>query len=196
MREMAALLRELTRSRPVVLFLDDVHWADLSTLDLLGYLAPKLAVLRALIVVTYRPADLTVSRHPFLRLKSDLSARGALRDVAVAFLTEQDVALYVAAELPDAPDGLAALVYKKTKGNPLFMADLVRYLRERGVPAGGRSDQRNIPESLRGMIERKLEGLRTSNGSSCASPPSGLRFDSTIVAQVLARDPPTSKRAA
>jgi hypothetical protein len=191
MREMAALLRELTRSRPVVLFLDDVHWADLSTLDLLGYLAPKLAVLRALIVVTYRPADLTVSRHPFLRLKSDLSAHGALRDVAVAFLTEQDVALYVAAELPDAPDGLAALVYKKTEGNPLFMADLVRYLRERGVPADWAFEiQRNIPESLRGMIERKLEGLEDEQRQLLrVAAVQGFQFDSTIVAQVLARDP-------
>ena len=91
MREMAALLHELARSRPVVLFLDDVQWADVSTIDLLGYLAPKLAQLRGLVLVTYRPTDLTVSRHPFLRLKADLSAHGALREVAVAFLTQEDV---------------------------------------------------------------------------------------------------------
>ena len=133
MREMAALLHELARSRPVVLFLDDVQWADVSTIDLLGYLAPKLAHLRVLVLVTYRPTDLTVSKHPFLRLKADLSAHGALREVAVAFLAQEDVAQYVSSQLPEAPDGLAGLIYKKTEGNPLFMVDLVRYLRERGV---------------------------------------------------------------
>ena len=106
MREMAALLQELARARPVVLFLDDVQWADVSTIDLLGYLAPKLAQLRGLVLVTYRPTDLTVSKHPFLGLKADLSAHGALREVAVAFLTQEDVELYVSSQLREAPAGL------------------------------------------------------------------------------------------
>ena len=95
MREMAALLQELARTRPFVLFLDDVHWADVSTIDLLGFLAPKLARLRGLVLITYRPSDLAVSRHPFLRLKGDLIAHSLLRDVAVSFLSDHDVAQYV-----------------------------------------------------------------------------------------------------
>jgi tetratricopeptide (TPR) repeat protein len=191
MREMAALLHELARSRPVVLFLDDVHWADVSTIDLLGYLAPKLAQLRALVLVTYRPTDLAVSKHPFLRLKADLSAHGALREVAVSFLTQADVGQYVASQLTDAPDGLAALVYRKTEGSPLFMVDLVRYLREQGVPANWAQEiERNIPESLRGMIERTLEGLAESERQLLrVAAVQGFQFDSAIVAQVLGRDP-------
>jgi hypothetical protein len=191
MREMTALLTELARSRPVVLFLDDVHWADVSTVDLLGYLAPRLAQLRVLLLVTYRPTDLTVSRHPFLRLRADLSAHGALREVAVAFLTQEEVAEYVGVQLPEAPGDLAALIYKKTEGSPLFMADLVRYLRERGVPADWATEiERNIPESLRGMIERKLEGLDDGERLLLrAAAVQGFEFDSAIVADALGRDP-------
>ena len=191
MREMAALLHELARSRPVVLFLDDVQWADVSTIDLLGYLAPKIAQLRVLVLVAYRPTDLTVSKHPFLRLKADLIAHGALREIAVAFLTQENVAQYVLSQLPDVPEGLAGLIYKKTEGSALFMVDVVRYLRERGVPADWAVEiERNIPESLRGMIERKLESLEDSERQLLrVAAVQGFQFDSAIVAQVLACDP-------
>ncbi|MBM2812732.1 MAG: protein kinase, partial [Chloroflexi bacterium] len=191
MREMATLLQELARSRPVVLFLDDVQWADVSTIDLLGYLAPKLAQLRGLLIVTYRPTDLTVSKHPFLRLKADLSAHGALREVAVAFLTQEDVEQYVSSQLSEAPAGLAGLIYKKTEGNPLFMVDLVHELRERGVPTDWAAEiERNVPESLRGMIERKLERLDDRERQLLrVAAVQGFQFDSAIVAQVLERDP-------
>jgi predicted ATPase len=190
MREMGALLQELGRSRPVVLFLDDVHWADFSTIDLLGYLAPKLAQLRVLVLVTYRPTDLTIARHPFLRLKADLRAHGALHEVPIAFLTADDVARYVSANLPEASRDLAGLIYRKTEGSPLFMVDLVRYLRERGVPERWGSEiERNVPQSLRGMIERTLEGLTDSERQLLrVAAIQGVQFDSAIVAQVLERD--------
>ena len=191
MREMAALLHELARSRPFVLFLDDVQWADVSTIDLLGFLAPKLAHLRGLVLITYRPTDLTVSKHPFLRLKADLSAHGVLREVPVAFLTEQDVARYVSSQLPEAPRDLAPLIYRKTEGNPLFMVDLVRYLREReGTDGWAAEIERNIPESLRGMIERKLESLDDHEQQLLrVAAVQGFQFDSAIIATVLERDP-------
>jgi tetratricopeptide (TPR) repeat protein len=191
MREMAALLHELARSRPVLLFLDDVHWADVSTIDLLGYLAPKLAHMRVLLLITYRPTDLTVGRHPFLRLKADLSAHGALREVAVTFLSQDNVAEYVSSQLREAPADVAALIYRKTEGSPLFMVDLVRYLRERSVQAEWAVEiERNVPESLRGMIERKLEGLDDSARQLLrVAAVQGVQFDSAIVAEALDRDP-------
>ena len=190
MREMAALLHELARSRPFVLFLDDIQWADVSTIDLLGFLAPKLAQLRGLVLITYRPTDLTVSKHPFLRLKADLSAHRVLREVPVAFLTESDVAQYVSSQLPEAPRNLASLVYRKTEGNALFMVDLVRYLRERGVTEESAVEiDQSIPESLRGMIERNLERLADEERQLLrVAAVQGFQFDSAIVAAVLERD--------
>jgi tetratricopeptide (TPR) repeat protein len=191
MREMAALLQELARTRPFVLFLDDVHWADVSTIDLLGYLAPKLPRLRGLVLVTFRPSDLVVSRHPFLRLKADLGAHGVLQEVSIAFLNEHDVAQYVSSQMPEAPRDLAELIFRKTEGSPLFMVDLVRYLRERGLSADWAEEiERNIPESLRGMIERKIETLDDEHRQLLrVAAVQGFEFDSAIVAQVLERDP-------
>ena len=64
------------------MFFDDLHWADVSTIDLLSFLAGKFDALKVLIVVTYRPSDMLLGKHPFLQIKPDLQARGAVSGVA------------------------------------------------------------------------------------------------------------------
>jgi len=101
------------------------------------------------------------------------------------------VTQYVSVGLPDAPRDVAGLIYRKTEGNPLFMADLVRYLRERTVTDDWVSEiERNIPESLRGMIARNLERLDESARQLLSvAAVQGFEFDSAIIAGVLERDP-------
>src|SRR5262249_18287854 len=57
-REFCAFLAEISNIRPLVLFLDDVHWADASTVEVLAYLAKKLPSMRVLVVVAYRPTEM------------------------------------------------------------------------------------------------------------------------------------------
>src|SRR5262249_49340302 len=90
-RELLALLQELGRGRPVVLFLDDVHWADLSTADLLAYLAPRAAPLRLLVLLTYRPSDLVLGKHPLVALQHEWQIHGICREMALQFLGRQDL---------------------------------------------------------------------------------------------------------
>ena len=87
-REIASLLEEAGRMQPIVLWFDDVHWADPSTTDLIGYLARRLDNTRLLIVATARPSALRQSRHPFLSLKLDLLTHGLCREVAPSDLSE------------------------------------------------------------------------------------------------------------
>src|SRR5262249_58656200 len=75
-REMLAFLDELSRLRPVGLFLDDVHWADASTVDLIAYLGARWAGLRLLLLVTYRPTELLLSQHPFIPVRLELQRHG------------------------------------------------------------------------------------------------------------------------
>src|SRR5262249_3208926 len=74
-RELGVFLYEVSRQRPLVVFLDDVHWADPSSVDLLAYLGGKCAAWRLLLVLTYRPSDLLRSKHPFGPVKLDLQGR-------------------------------------------------------------------------------------------------------------------------
>src|SRR5262249_55177220 len=136
-RELAEFVQEISRSQPLVLFFEDLHWADASTVDLLSYLAGRFAGLRVLVVATYRPSDLLLVQHPFLRLKPELQSHGLCPEIALGLLPRAEVEHYLALEFPghQFPAQLPELIYAKTEGNPLFMADLARYLRDHGVIA-------------------------------------------------------------
>src|SRR5262249_55553308 len=127
-RELAAFLQEVAQLQPLVLFLDDVHWADASTVDLLAYVGGKCASMRLLLVLSYRPSDLLLSQHPFLRVKMELQGRGVCREIQLSFLNRTDLERYLALEFPEHgyPVAFAALIHSRTEGNPLFMVDLLR----------------------------------------------------------------------
>jgi tetratricopeptide (TPR) repeat protein len=201
-RELGAFLQEVSQQQPLVLFLDDLHWADVSTVDLLAYLATKLPSMRLLIVATYRTSDLLLSKHPFLKVKLDLQGRGVCHDVALDFLSRADVDRYLDLTFPGhrfAPE-LPALIHTKTEGSPLFIVDLVRYLRDRGVIAeddgGARLAKslpdvaRELPESIRSMIERKIEQLSAPDRRLLLSASvQGYEFDSAVLSAILEEDP-------
>ena len=136
-RELDGFLQDLTRLRPLVLFFDDVHWVDLSTVDLLAYLGVRMPARRLLVIVTYRPTDLLLGKHPFVSVKLDLQSRGVCREFPLEFLRREDVDRYMALEFPNhgLPREFGAVIHAKTEGSPLFMADLLRYLRDRHVIA-------------------------------------------------------------
>ena len=75
---MVALLQELSRSQTLVLFFDDLHWADPSTVDLLAFVSDRFDSLRLLVVTSHRPSDLLVTKHPFALLQQALRTRGAV----------------------------------------------------------------------------------------------------------------------
>jgi len=201
-RELGAFLAELSRPAPVVLFVDDLHWADVSTIDVVSHLAAKFDGLSVLIVTTYRPSDMFLSKHPFLRIKSDLQARGVCREIALGFLTASEVGEYLRLEFPEHrfPAEFAAAIHARTEGSPLFMADLVRYLRDRGAIHRDGSVwtlahvladlERELPESVRGMIERKVSQLGEDDRTLLAAASvQGSEFDSAVIGDVLGLEP-------
>ena len=201
-RELFAYLQEVSRLRPLVLFFDDLHWADVSSIDLLAYLATKFGEMRVLIVTTYRPSDLLLAKHPFLQVKLELQGRGACREILLEFLSAGEVEKYLALDFPEHrfPAELPRLIHAKTEGNPLFMADLVRYLRDRKVIAEEQGRwtlaqsvpeiERDLPESVRSLIERKIAQLSENDRRLLvAASVQGYEFDSAVVAKALAADP-------
>ncbi len=200
-RELGALFEDISRAQPVILFLDDLHWADASTVDLVNYLASRFADMRVLVLVTYRPADMALAGHPFLAVKGDLLARGAFEELALRFLAPADVARYLSIEFPEHafPDDFATVIHGKTEGNPLFMADLVRYLRDSGaiVEADDRWTLASalpdvpamLPESVKGMIQRKIERVdELDRKVLLAAAVQGHEFDSATVAEAAELD--------
>src|SRR3989441_9580114 len=200
--ELAAFLEELTQASPLVLFFDDVHWIDPSTVDLLAYLGSRIASLPLLIVLAYRPSEMPLGKNLFWPMKLDLQTRGVCREIGLDFLTQDEVAQYLALEFPGHgfSPAFAALVHARTEGSPLFMVDLVRYLRDHGAIvkiagswalAGSLPDiERGLPESVRSMIERQLGQLAPIDRRLLVvASVQGQEFDSALVAKVLSRNP-------
>jgi serine/threonine protein kinase/predicted ATPase len=200
-RELRAFFQDVCRLRPLILFFDDLQWADASTVDLMSYLATKLDELRLLIVAAYRTSDLLQAKHPFLSLKLDLTARGLSREISLEFLKPDDVEAYLALQFPHNafPAELAHLIHAKTEGNALFMVDLVRFLRDGDViseqqgrwilakpfPEVGR----DLPASMRGMIERKIGQMSEEDRRLLmVASVQGYEFDSTVLAGAAGAD--------
>jgi DNA-binding CsgD family transcriptional regulator/energy-coupling factor transporter ATP-binding protein EcfA2 len=117
---LAALPAELDwAGHPTVLVVEDVHWADEATLDVLGYLARRIAGLPALLVLTYRDDELT-REHPLQQLLGQASAAGRVRRLPLRRLSEDAVRWLSAASRVDADE-----VFALTSGNPFFVTEVL-----------------------------------------------------------------------
>jgi predicted ATPase len=155
-------LKNAGRGQLLVLVLDDLHWADKSSLLLLQFLAGELRDARLLVVGTYRDVELG-RQHPLSQTLAEL-ARGQLsRRVLLRGLGERDVNRFIeiTAGLKP-PAGLVATVYRETEGNPFFVNEVVRLLVAEGrleQPGGTRSWSIDIPEGVKAVVGRRLDRL-------------------------------------
>lgn len=160
-REFAELLRGLTQESPLVLILEDLHWSDSSTLDLIGHLARRRDRGQFLFVGTYRLEDASSTRNRVARLGSELVLRGHCQRLVLTSLSEAAVAACLDLRCPGNrfPVELAELIHRETGGNPLSVVALIGYLVESGRIASGDEGwslgarleeiQANIPVRLR-----------------------------------------------
>ena len=124
--QMLLLLEHLAEADPVVLVIEDMHWADRSTRDLLAFLIRNQPTLDGvLIMVTYRSDDLHRT-HPLRPLLAELDRIGWVTRMDLGRLTRQDTAQLVADIIGHEPgDDLLTAVYHRTEGNPLFVEALL-----------------------------------------------------------------------
>jgi len=201
LREMAELLEALTAKIPLLLVLEDLHWSDYSTLDLVSMLARRRGNARLLLLITYRPVEVILADHPLKAVKQDLHVHGYCRDLSLDYLSASDVGIYLEKRFPDHafPAALAAFIHQRTEGNPLFMLNVVDYLVAQGAIVADRGQwalqsaigdlDPGVPESLRQMIERQVERHSPEEQHVLeAASIAGTEFSSITVAAALERD--------
>ena len=201
-REIMSFVEATARTRPFVVLLEDLHWADASTVDLLAYLGARLDTLPLLLLATYRPTELQLAGHPFVAMHLDLQTRGLATELTLDLLDRTHVEELLEQRYPGHrfPPAFAALLHEKTEGSPLFLVDLLRWLGARGALAqfdgawqltSGLPDvARDLPPSVKGMIERKIAQLEPSDRRLLMTASvQGFTFDAVIVADVLGLDP-------
>ena len=181
-------LTTVAADRPLMIVLDDLHWADEPSLRLLEFAARELAGSGLLIVGTYRDVELG-RHHPLAGVLSELATMEGSRRVTLRGLDTEDVARYVkmSADI-DPPPGLAEAVHQQTEGNPFFLGEVVRLLTSEGMLKEGASPsswQLSIPQGVREVVGRRLDRLsERTNGLLTVAAAIGREFDDELVARV------------
>ncbi len=154
-------LRSEAQRQPLVIVLDDLHWADEASLQLLGFAAGEIDGASMLIVATYRELELRRG-HPLSTLLGRLARQAACERVVLHGFSRGDTGRMIAGICGAAvPDDVAAAVHDMTEGNPFFVQELARLL-----IAGGDIAQLSrgaldlaLPQSVRDAIGRRVDAL-------------------------------------
>ncbi len=156
----ASLLAELSAGAPVLLMLDDLHWADQSSVALLRHMLESHPEMRLLVLATQRQTEMTPG-GPLAQALQRLTQQGLLQRMTLSGLLDDDVA-----ELSRSLTGRelsAELVYAirtEAAGNPFFVQEIVRHLSESDGSGGVLSLARaGLPESVREVIDLRLAPL-------------------------------------
>lgn len=170
-REYGTFLEALSRERPYAVVLEDLHWADASTLDVLSHFARGETKAPVLVLASYRPHDTALERHPIRRLHQDLVMRGLCTDVQLAPLSESDVRHHLTLRFSDVSlaEAITTPIFDRTQGHPLFVAALSDYLVDQQALRvdgdGWRLASREalaldvVPNNVVHMITRQIERL-------------------------------------
>jgi DNA-binding winged helix-turn-helix (wHTH) protein/predicted ATPase len=195
LRELAEAVEALAADAPLVVWLDDLHWSDVSTVDWLAYLAHRPEPARLLVVGSYRAGEALAREHPIHRVKDALEVRGRCGVIPLPLLDERAIAEYLARRSPSAParGELARAIHRRTGGNPLFVASIADELVRTGVlvERGGGWEGADcedlvgvmVPDDVRKMIGLQLDRLPAEDRRILeAASAAGAEFSAAAVA--------------
>jgi DNA-binding winged helix-turn-helix (wHTH) protein/tetratricopeptide (TPR) repeat protein len=200
-REGVSLLEALAAERPLLLVLEDLHWADFATVDLLSALCRRRAVTKLMLIVTYRTEELSSARHPLQQMAHDLAARKYCREIELGPLPDSAIAEVLAGGQDGVPvtGEFTRLIQERSGGNPLFIELVLEFLQQHGfaervdrrwkllAPVGARAAV--TPPTLGRILEANLDRMpdaarRVLEAASVA----GLRFDTATAAPAAEMD--------
>jgi len=144
--------------QPTLLIIDDLHWADASSLQLLQFIAQTIRSAPLLVLGTFRNRDVG-ARHPLTATMAELARQPNSHRINLRALSQPAIAEYIEAVMgEDVPEALAETIFARTDGNPFFVAEVVRSL-EMSHETGALAERLRVPESVRDMIHQRLERL-------------------------------------
>ncbi|MGH9037986.1 MAG: ATP-binding protein, partial [Acidimicrobiia bacterium] len=191
----ASWLAAVSAEAPVLLVLDDLHWAAKPTLLLLRHVLRFAEPLRLLVVATYRDTELG-RRHPLADLLADLRRQPGVERISVSGLDAAGVTAFIEQvaghRLEDDDEAFTRAIYSETEGNPFFVSEVLRHLAESGgverrhgrwVPTSP-IDELGIPEGIRDVVSRRLSRLSDeANDVLAVAAALGLDFEPALLQQ-------------
>ncbi len=196
-RLLGGAVEALAAERVLVLVLEDLHWSDPSTLDVLSYIAQRPEPCRLMVLATYRPTDAILRRHPLRDLEQELRAHQCSVQLPLGRLTMDSLQRWLDALCASPPEALVQWLYRRTEGHPLFVSTLFESLVGAGLVACSHGEwsvqpryaEFGVPESLRLMIDRQAEHLDDTDRQLLeAASAVGTPFSAASVAAAIERD--------
>ncbi len=187
--------------RPLILFIDDLQWADHTTLTLLHYLARNTRKDRVFILGTYRPEDILKtsdgSTHKLKTTMQNMSRENLLERVELKRLSSEDTVRIILSSFGNIvlDKDLTERIHRETEGNPFFVLEVIKLLVEEGGITGNDDsgwnlsadiDDMDVPSRVYDVIKRRLDRLMTDQREilECASI-EGEEFRSEVIGRVL-----------
>jgi len=171
------VLARLAERQPVLLIVEDVHWIDRSSRDLLAFLVRNARRDAIALVVTYRPDELRAG-HPMLPFVAELERSGGARRVDLERMARSEVAEQLQAIAGRVPDGeVIERIFSRSEGNPFFSEELLATAED----GGGQ-----LPASLRETLLLRVERLSASTQEVLeAAAVAGRSVDHRLLARVV-----------
>ena len=189
--------RRLSCTVPCVILLDDLHWADESSMNLLEHIAPNISDLPLLYVVTYRDVAADMG-PPFRRALAKFGRLSNTSNIALKQLTIDDIATLLAQlGRPDPPDSLVEIIFGESGGNALFVQSVYQSLAEEGLLFDENGEWRTdisradlvVPNDIRLIIEQRVDRLDAETRRLLAmAAVLGLRFEPDVLEEALEAD--------
>lgn len=184
----AGAVRRAAAERPLVLVVDDLHWADPSSLRLLGFLVKQVRNAPVLVLGSYRDTDVGPG-HPLLELLAEPGTSG--ETLVLSGLATDDVATLVARAGRTGAGAVAGRIREHTGGNPFFVLHVARLLDAEGHLRGPESAL-PLPVGVRAVLERRLARLsQRCHELLEVAAVIGARFDIPLLAEVADVDTAT-----
>jgi DNA-binding winged helix-turn-helix (wHTH) protein/tetratricopeptide (TPR) repeat protein len=197
-RELAEAMEALTLETPLILVLEDLHWSDYSTLDLISYFAQRRGSARLMLVATYRPMEAMADNHPLKAIKQELEERQQCQEISVSYLNNVAVEEYLKQRFPGNkfPAEMSQWLHQRTGANPLFMVNVLDHLvaagfivhrnRNWALNTSLKNAELTVPPTIQQIIERQLERCTAQEQLLLqAASVEGVEFSVGTVASVL-----------
>ena len=201
LREFCDLLEVSSVDRPVAVVLEDLHWSDFATLDVLSRFARGDRRASVLVLASYRPADTLIAGHPVRRLHHDLGIHGRCRELRLDPLSRAEVEHHLVLRFgnEELVSTLVDPLFGRTQGQPLFVASLLDFFINQQVvfeadgawrldrPAAISQDV--VPNDLINMISHQMDRLTQEERQLLeVASVAGGEFAAALVAAGLGRD--------
>ena len=183
-------LKNASVAQPLMIILDDLHWADAASLRLLSFLAQEIGDARILVLGAYRDGEVSPA-HPLFRTLGELTRQRFFQRLPLSGLSRDEVGQAIGVMGGIAPPKeLVNMVHWQTDGNPLFVGEVVRLLSQQGMFFAERIDELRswtfkLPEGIREVITRRVERLSQQvNETLTVASVIGREFDYELLRQL------------